>query len=124
MKTKSDSLKIDRMLKKLVDGKSVLAAGLVRESGAVVHTYHKMLDFETFNVMARENVALARRRSIRYPMLGRPKHTLVRYQKLTLAVMIPSDRFSIYCVSRTRKNSEAIVRRLTALSKKIEPLLP
>jgi hypothetical protein len=124
MKTESNSTKIDRMLKKLVNGRSVLAAGLVKGGGAVAHAHHKMPGFEMFNVMARENVALARRRSIRYPMLGRPKHTLARYEKLTLTVVIPSDQFSIYCVSRTRKDSGAIIRRLTALSKKIEALLP
>jgi hypothetical protein len=124
MKVGSNSVKIDRMLKKLVDGRRVLAAGLVRGSGAVAHTHHKMRGFEMFNVMARENVALARRRSIRYPVLGRPKHTLVRYEKLTLAVVIPSDQFSIYCVARTRKDSGTIVRWLTALSKKIEALSP
>jgi hypothetical protein len=124
MKTDRDSAKIDRLLKKLVDGKSVLAAGLVRGSGAVVHTYHKTSGFEMFNVMARENIALARRRSIRYPTLGSPQRILAQYQKLTLAIVIPSYRFSIYCVSRTRKNAGAIVRRLTTLTKKIETVSP
>lgn len=72
-KARGSLAQVDRLLRSSVEGDLVKALCLMKYGGQVVSSYARGFSLNVFNVMARENVALARR-IVRNRMLGKPRY--------------------------------------------------
>jgi hypothetical protein len=107
-----------RLLQEAVNGNTVRAVCLLKYGGEVVSLYPREFRYEAFNVMARENVALAKRRSVRNPSLGKPRYLLHRYEKLTIITLTFDGRYILYGICSSKADPARLARKLESVGKK------
>lgn len=115
---KNSFARADRLLRGAVDGDMVKALCLLRYGGEVVSSYPREFRYEVFNVMARENVAISKRRSVRNPSLGRLRYLLHRFEGLTIVTLALAGRYIFYGVCSSNADPTRLARKLEAVGKK------
>jgi hypothetical protein len=99
-----------------------LAAGVLRVDGQVVSAYqHGSGDL--FNIVARDSIAERKKRSVRFPALGSIQCNITKYHKLTVAIIMITDKYYLYAFSKSSKNSMAQIRKLRKLVRNVRAAL-
>jgi hypothetical protein len=105
-------------LRHIADGQKILEVGLVRTDAEVISYYPRKGSLKAFSIMARENVAIAMRRSIRFAGLGKPMSTMMKHTKLTLVTLMVDEKHYLYGVSKSTSGAK-MIKKLESVSSSI-----
>jgi hypothetical protein len=128
MKKRERSMTLEKLFKDFVDEKEIIGSSLLRNDGEVIASYHlkvpeiipNLIAPEIIpNLIARESLSAKRRRTDKFPVLGKLITNIGKYEKMYIGLSSVDKNHYVVVLAKSKIPLTEFSLKLEKISKKI-----